>query len=210
MAANQLTGGNKDGYVFGQSATDLVSFYGKTPIVQPTAAAQAAVTDSSGGTASAASGVAAAAFKQTILIPVGNLADLANSQTFKVAVPFAFTLTGIGLRVGKAVTTGSKAATLTAQINGVAATGGVISLTSANATPAGALVAGTAVTAANVGTAGQTLEVAISGVTAFTEGTGWVEATVSNNDLANVAATIIAQGNAKRTALVNLGLIKGA
>ncbi len=33
-----------DGFLVGQSATDLVGFYGATPVVQPTAAAQAAIT----------------------------------------------------------------------------------------------------------------------------------------------------------------------
>lgn len=33
-----------DGTSFGQSATDLISFYGATPIVQPTNANQAAIT----------------------------------------------------------------------------------------------------------------------------------------------------------------------
>lgn len=50
------TGG---GIVDGQSASDLHSFYGATPIAQPTAAAQAAITDSSGGTAAPTTGVAA-------------------------------------------------------------------------------------------------------------------------------------------------------
>lgn len=48
-----------DGFIVGQSATDKVGFYGTTPVVQPAAAAQAAITDSSGGTANAATGVAA-------------------------------------------------------------------------------------------------------------------------------------------------------
>lgn len=48
-----------DGNIYGQSATDPIGFYGKTPITQPTAAAQAAVTDGSGGAASATSGVQA-------------------------------------------------------------------------------------------------------------------------------------------------------
>lgn len=50
------TGG---GYVVGQSAADVVGYYGATPVVQPTAAAQAAVTDGSGGAASATTGVQA-------------------------------------------------------------------------------------------------------------------------------------------------------
>jgi hypothetical protein len=48
------TGG---GYVVGQSASDLVCFYGATPIAQPSGAAQAAVTDASGGTAAATNGI---------------------------------------------------------------------------------------------------------------------------------------------------------
>ena len=43
-----------NGYTVGQSATDLVGFYSATPIVQPTSASQAAITNSAGGTASAA------------------------------------------------------------------------------------------------------------------------------------------------------------
>lgn len=53
----------------GQSAADLLGFYGVTPIVQPTAAAQAAVTDGSGGAASATTGIQAlsATYNSTIL-----------------------------------------------------------------------------------------------------------------------------------------------
>lgn len=46
-----------DGYVVGQSASDLVGFYGTTPVAQPSGAAQAAVTDASGGTAAATNGI---------------------------------------------------------------------------------------------------------------------------------------------------------
>lgn len=46
-----------DGYRVGQASTDYVSFYGATPIVQPSGSAQAAITDSSGGTANSATGV---------------------------------------------------------------------------------------------------------------------------------------------------------
>lgn len=40
MAAFQLSDGNPDGCVFGQSAADLIAFYGATPIVKPAATAQ--------------------------------------------------------------------------------------------------------------------------------------------------------------------------
>lgn len=45
------------GYTVGQSATDLVGFYGETPVAQPAAAAQAAVVDASGGTAAPTNGI---------------------------------------------------------------------------------------------------------------------------------------------------------
>lgn len=116
----------------------------------------------------------------TIMVPVAAMANLANSQVLKVALPFAFAVTAALFRVGdKAVTTAAKLATATVQINGVAVTGGVMALTSANCTPSGASVAASAITANNTTfTAGQTIEVAISAVTAFAEGDGWFELTV--------------------------------
>lgn len=57
-AGRQLSDGNPLGQCLGQSTTDLIGFYGlATPIVQRTAAAQAAVVDTSGGTATALTGV---------------------------------------------------------------------------------------------------------------------------------------------------------
>jgi hypothetical protein len=41
----------------GSSASATIGFYGATPITQPTAAAQAAITDASGGAAAATNGV---------------------------------------------------------------------------------------------------------------------------------------------------------
>jgi hypothetical protein len=51
--------GSSDGYVVGQSSTDYVGFYGATPVVRPSGAAQAVITDSSGGVANSSTGVAA-------------------------------------------------------------------------------------------------------------------------------------------------------
>ena len=63
------TPASPDGYQVGQSASDLVGFWGVSPVVQPSAAAQAAITDSSGGTANASTGVATitASYNQTIV-----------------------------------------------------------------------------------------------------------------------------------------------
>jgi hypothetical protein len=65
--------GNKspDGANFGQSTSDKIGFYGlTTPIVQPSGAAQTAITDGSTGTANPATGVAAltGTYNSTLLI----------------------------------------------------------------------------------------------------------------------------------------------
>lgn len=112
------------------------------------------------------------------------LALLTNTDVIGIPIPFAFTLNSVGFRIKRPATTAAKLATLTAQINGVSVTGGVVSLTSANATPTNALVAGTTVTALNVGTAGQVLSVLTSAVTAFVEGDGYVEYNLTNNNIA--------------------------
>lgn len=58
-----------DGVRIGQASTDKVSFYGASPVVQPSGAAQTAITDSSGGSADPATGVAAltATYNSTII-----------------------------------------------------------------------------------------------------------------------------------------------
>jgi hypothetical protein len=43
MPARQLSDGNPDGAVLGQSASDLISFYNATPVSQRSGAAQAAI-----------------------------------------------------------------------------------------------------------------------------------------------------------------------
>lgn len=209
-ADDQLTKAPPGGTSFGQSTSDKISFYNVTPVVQPSGSTQTAITDSSGGTASAASGVSANAQKSTVIIPLGSLSLLANSSTWKIALPYAFQVTAANFRTGNPVSTGSKLASLSTSINGVLVTGGTIQVTSAAATPTGALISGAAITGANTGTAGQTLEVQVSGVTAFAEGSGWVEFTVVNTDKANESATFAALSNAVRSALVTLGLIKGS
>lgn len=57
MAARQLSDGGPDGVVLGQSSSDLVGFYGVTPVAQKAAAAQAAIVDASGGTAAPTNGI---------------------------------------------------------------------------------------------------------------------------------------------------------
>lgn len=69
MAIKELSDLNPDGTRVGQTAADKVGFYGASPVAQPAAAAQAAVTDASGGTAAPTNGIATitATYNSTIL-----------------------------------------------------------------------------------------------------------------------------------------------
>jgi nitrous oxidase accessory protein NosD len=71
-----------DGYAVGQSSTDLVGFWGATPIAQPSGAAQAAVIDGSTGTAAPTNGIAAltGTYNSTLLInAIATLAAQGNA-----------------------------------------------------------------------------------------------------------------------------------
>lgn len=93
-----------------------------------------------------------------------------------------FAIVGVDFHVCKAATTAAKLATINLEIGSTNLTGGVVSLTSANCTPIGAAVAGTAITAANTGTSTDTLSIECSAVTAFVEGSGWLLVKVQNLD----------------------------
>lgn len=80
--------------------------------------------------------------------------------------------------VAAPVTTAARLATLTCAIDGVVTTGGAVALTSANATPLGKVIEGSAVTAANKLTSGSRLGVKATGVTAFSEGRGSLQVRV--------------------------------
>lgn len=58
QTGKNYTEDSPDGFIVGQNATtSKVGFYGTTPIIQRTNAAQAAVVDTSGGTATALTGI---------------------------------------------------------------------------------------------------------------------------------------------------------
>ena len=69
MPQKQLSDYNGDGTLLGQDANDKIGFYGATPVVRRSGAVQAALTDSSGGTANQATGLATitATYNQTII-----------------------------------------------------------------------------------------------------------------------------------------------
>ncbi len=151
----------------------------------------AALTDSSGG--SAGSTLAAGVGKYVLPLFV-NLAELANGDVLTEYVPgHRFKVLKVDFRVEKAVTTAAKLASLNLEIETTNVTGGVVALTSDNCTPKGAAVAGTAVTAANIGTATEKLSVEAASVTAFSEGTGWLLISIQNMDTADAIASLAAK-----------------
>lgn len=120
-----------------------------------------------------------------------NLADIAAADLLTGYTPgYRFALLGVAAAVEKPASTAAKAATLTPKISGVAVTGGVLALTSANMTPQGAVLNGTAVTGANVGSATSTISITGSAVTAFVEGSAWIMLKVQNLDTADAIASL--------------------
>lgn len=116
------------------------------------------------------------------IIPIHmEMLELITTAIPAVAIPFAFTLTAVSFRSKNPPTAGSKAVTATAAIGGTPCTGGVISLASATLTPGNTNLAGTTITALNTGTAGQVVSFALSAVTAFTEGSGQFELSVTQS-----------------------------
>lgn len=209
MTSTQVAAGGSGGLDLGKAITDLIGFYGATPISQPTAAAQAAVTDNSGGTANASTGIGPSLASEVIAIPV-QMSTFTNGHVYSIDPGFNGKLVSAAFRCVKPATGAGATAALQAQVNGVSLTGGVVTPTLANTATAGALVPGTAITAGTqTFTSSQSVGVTVSGVTSFTAGDGFVEFVVVNTDLANSIATILAQTNAVQAALVNLGLIKG-
>jgi len=110
--------------------------------------------------------------QEILSIPI-KLAKVVNGDVLTNFIPgFAGTIKKVAFAVTDPVVTAGKATTLNVEINTVDMTGGAVALTSALCTPLGAVVNGTAVTAANVFTATDSISVEASGTTAFTEGEG--------------------------------------
>lgn len=154
-------------------------------------ATTAAITDNTTGAVGTT--LAAGVGVQTIPLYT-NLVDITAADILSLYVPgYKFKILAMDFVVDKPATTGSKAATLTPKISTVAVTGGVVALTSALCTPAGALVSGSAVTAANTGSASASISLTGSSVTAFVEGNGWVLLKIQNMDTADAIASLADQ-----------------
>jgi len=107
-------------------------------------------------------------------IPI-TLSNLADGDVLTEFTPgFAGRVKAVDFAVGVPVTTGSKAATLNLEIGTTDLTGGVVELTSANCTPLGKIVAGSAITDGAAFTDSDSISVEASSVTAFAEGDGYL------------------------------------
>lgn len=189
IASPTLTAGKHLGIVVTPASADADTTVRVLHLPGP--GGSSALTDSSGGVVG--STIASDIATQTFIVAV-SLAKLANAQEICIDPGFAGKITAVNFRVGDTpATTAAKLATVTAEVAGVGVTGGAVALTSANCTPSGAQVAGSAITALNTFTSAQRIGVLVSAVTAFVEGNGYVELTVVNTDLAAAIASINAQ-----------------
>ncbi|HEX8851219.1 MAG TPA: hypothetical protein VF761_16960 [Gemmatimonadaceae bacterium] len=116
-----------------------------------------------------------------VSIPI-KLSKVANGDVLTNYTPgFAGKITKVAFAITDPVTTAAKATTLNLEIGTTDVTGGAIALTSANSTPLGAVIAGTAITAANTFTASSTISVEASSTTAFVEGEGVLLITIESS-----------------------------
>jgi hypothetical protein len=151
-----------------------------------------ALTDSTGGTAG---NTLAAGVGEYVLAIHVTLAQITGAGDVLTAHPLGhkFKINSMDAVVDKVVTTGSKLASLNLEIGTTDLTGGVVALTSANCTPLGARVAGSAVTAANTGSATDTISVEAASVTAFAEGEVILLISITNMDTSDAIASIAAK-----------------
>jgi hypothetical protein len=117
--------------------------------------------------------------RTTLEFPI-DLATVAATGDVVTDFPpgFAGTIIDHEFVVDEPVTTGGKSISLSLEINATPVTGGVVALTSANATPQGKHIAGTAVTANAAFDDNDTLTIRATVTAAFTEGTGTAIITV--------------------------------
>lgn len=118
-------------------------------------------------------GIAVADDIETVSIPIDLASITAAGDVLTEYVPgYAFKVLSVSFAVSVPAATAGKAVTLNLEIETANVTGGAVALTTANCSTLGALVAGSAITALNTGTATQKLSVEAASVTAFAQGQG--------------------------------------
>lgn len=153
-----------------EAATDISVAFGASEIT---------VTNSSGFTWAAGTEVSLSLDQRDgndvviLQLPINLAAVTAAGDVLTELRPGIYgTIEYVEFAVTQPVTTAAKLASLNLEIDTTNVTGGVVALTSANATPLGKVIAGTAITAANTITPDSKISVEASDVTAFVEGQG--------------------------------------
>lgn len=160
------------------------------------------ITDSSAGTASAS--IAAGVGKQTFCHPLTSLATGLSTAAIDILTAYTpgykFKILGFEFVTTVAGTGASASQVFNIEIGTTNVTGGVLTLTLASQATIGVVTAATAVTAANTGSATDTIsiEMAASG-TVFTAGAGYFVIKLQNMDVADAFATLVAFPNATST-----------
>jgi len=150
-----------------------------------------ALTDNSTGTASNTIAAGVGVFTLALAFDLATLTAAASELLTNYVPGYAFKILAVDFVVTKVGAGAGASMTINLEIGAVNVTGGVVNPTLGNTTPQGALVAGTAVTAANVGTATDTLSVEVAaGGTIFTAGTGCLLIKIQNMDSANAIASL--------------------
>ena len=200
------------GLGIGTSTGDLITFYGGTPTAQPSGVGQSALTDSTGGTAATTLAAGTGISTLTIPIQLSSMTTSAAELTSAITLGYKFKILSADF-VTTTIGAGAGASqTISLKIGSTAVTGGVVNPTLTGTNTLGKLVAGTSVTAANTGTASDTLTVAVAASgTVFSAGAGYLVIRVQNMDTADTAASIARLAGALRTALgpTKLNMIAG-
>lgn len=188
-----------DGLLINTANTDKLAFNGNTPI------AQATLTNSTTG-AGSTTVMAAGAGVTTVTIPLTSLATGLSTSAIDLLTAYTpgykFKLLGLSF-VTTVVGTGTSASQVfNLEIGTTNVTGGVLTLLLADTNAIGKITSATAITAANTGSASDTisLEMAASG-TVFTAGAGYFVLTIQNMDTADALSAIADR-------LQDLGLVK--
>lgn len=211
MSAN-IVDKNRGTVVF-DTVKKLGAFFGALPVTRPKGAAQAALTDSTGGTAGTT--LAAGVGVVPVTLPLTSLATGLSTSAIDLLTGytpgFRFKILGLAFVTTVAGTGSGASQVFNLEIGSTNVTGGVLTLTLASQAAIGTVTAATAITAANTGSASDTISLEMAaGGTVFTGGAGYFVLTLQNLDTADAVSSLGSLTGAIRSALVSLGLIKGA
>lgn len=166
------------------------------------AALPTAFTDNSTGTASNTIAAGVGVFTLVFPIQLSAMTTAAADLLTNYVVGFRFKLISISYDTTTIGAGAGGSQVLNMEIGTTNVTGGVVTITLAGTDTLGELVAGTAITANNIGTAASTLSVEVAaGGTIFTSGEGNLLIQVQNLDSADFAASTAAHINALIVAL---------